>query len=81
MPIWENYEVTAETKVTAKNDKGQIVAQFTTFGSAKGGSHPKVDKVHLHDAINRATQNAAVNADFMGDTAQKVRDRELGNGN
>lgn len=77
MPIWEHYDVDVETQVSIKDDKGQVISQFTTYGEAKGGSNESVD-VPLVRAVDHAVLQARRSADRMTHAARKNRRADLG---
>jgi D-Tyr-tRNAtyr deacylase len=77
MPIWEHYDVNVETQVSIKNDKGEIISQFTTYGEAKSGSNESVD-VPLVRAVDQAVLQARRSADRMTYAARKNRRSDLG---
>lgn len=77
MPIWERYEVVAETTVTVKVE-GRVVSSFKTFGEAKGGSNEGVDRLGLVGATEVAVRKAETEAVTMALAAQKNRRREIG---
>lgn len=78
MPTWEHYEVSAETKIKIRTSDGKTVAEFTTFGEAKGGSNEGVDPKTLQEAVSFAVNRAAASASEHASTARKNRRRELG---
>lgn len=77
MPVWEQYEVRAETHVSILVD-GKPVSQFTTYGESKGGSNETVDPHSLTSAVAVAVEKAAASADSLAEAFRLNRRRELG---
>ena len=77
MPIWEQYEVEVETKVTVLVG-GRAVSQFTTFGTAKGGSNENVKEAGIPAATLKALQQASKAAIEHANATRRTRRQEIG---
>lgn len=77
MPVWENYRVEVETKVTVITG-GRSISEWTVFGEADGTSNENVKQPTLVEAVISATSRAAVDADRIAAAVRINRRKVLG---
>jgi hypothetical protein len=77
MPIWENYEVEVETKITILCS-GRAIAEYKTYGEAKAGSNEEVDKSGIPGAVSESMNMAAADAYGLAQTVKRNRRKRIG---
>jgi hypothetical protein len=77
MPIWENYEVEVETKVTILCS-GRAIAEYKTYGEAKAGSNEEVDKSGIPGAVSKSINMAAADASGIAQAIKVNRRKRIG---
>jgi hypothetical protein len=77
MPIWEDYQVEVETKVTVIA-KGRAIVEYTTYGEAKAGSNETVGDLDIPGAVSKSINMAAADAYGIAQTVKGNRRKRIG---